>query len=197
MSKTIIVTGVPGTGKTTVCGFVEKLAKDAGVEVNVINYGTVMVGILQKSGRPVERDAMRRDSVETQRRLQRQVAEAVAEKIRSFNGLTVVDTHMSIKTPEGYFPGLSSNNLSLLKPEMLVLVEARPREISSRRMKDADRRRDSRSEESVMEELAFSRAIAGACAVLMSAPVKVVVNAEGKPEEAAKDILRALGVLRI
>ena len=34
----------------------------------------------------------------------------------------------------------------------------------------------------------------GACAVLMSIPVKVVVNAEGKPEEAARDILTALGV---
>jgi adenylate kinase len=29
----------------------------------------------------------------------------------------------------------------------------------------------------------------------MSAPVKVVVNSEGKPEEAAKDILRAMGVV--
>jgi adenylate kinase len=49
-------------------------------------------------------------------------------------------------------------------------------------------------EDSVKEELTFSRAIAGACAVFMSAPVKVVVNAEGKPQEAAESIIRALGV---
>jgi adenylate kinase len=194
MNKTIIVTGIPGTGKTTVCSFVEKFARNAGVQVNVINYGTIMMGILQRSGRPMERDRMRKDSVDVQRKLQRQVAEAVAKRIGGFNGLTVVDTHMSIKTPEGYFPGLSSNNLQLLKPEMLVLVEAQPSEISLRRMKDKGRKRDAGLEESISEELAFSRAIAGACAVLASAPVKVVLNAEGKPEEAAKDIVRALGV---
>jgi len=194
MNKTIIVTGIPGTGKTTVCSFIEKLAEKAGVEVSVINYGTVMMEILHKSGRPMERDAMRKDSVETQRKLQRQVAEAVAQRTRTFNGLTVIDTHMSIKTPEGYFPGLSCNNLQLLKPEMLVLVEAHPSEIFSRRMKDAGRKRDTSLEDSVKEELTFSRAIAGACAVFMSAPVKVVVNAEGKPQEAAESIIRALGV---
>jgi adenylate kinase len=196
MNKTIIVTGIPGTGKTTVCSFVEKLAEKAGVEVSVINYGTVMMEILQKSGRPMERDAMRKDTVEVQRKLQRQVAEEVAERTRTFKGLTVIDTHMSIKTPEGYFPGLSCNNLQLLKPEMLVLVEAHPKEISSRRMKDAGRKRDTSSEDTVKEELTFSRAIAGACAVLMSTPVKIVENAEGKPEEAAESIIKALGVIQ-
>jgi adenylate kinase len=44
----------------------------------------------------------------------------------------------------------------------------------------------------VKEELNFSRAIACACAVLISVPVNVVVNSEGKPEEAAKQILGAL-----
>ena len=197
MSRTIIVTGIPGTGKTTVCGFVEKLAKNAGVQVTVINYGTVMMSILQKSGRHMERDAMRRDSVDFQRSLQRQVAEVVTEKTRQLSGVTIIDTHMSIRTPEGYFPGLSTNNLDILKPDMLVLVEAQPSEISSRRMKDASRKRDVAVEASVKEELAFSRTIAGACAVFISVPVKVVMNTEGKPEEAAKEILRALDVMQL
>jgi adenylate kinase len=192
MNKTAIVTGIPGTGKTTVCGFVEKLGREAGVHINVVNYGTVMMGILQESGRSLERDGMRKDSVDVQRSLQKQVAEAIAEKARQTSGLTIIDTHMSIKTPEGYFPGLSSNNLSTLKPDLLVLVEAKPNEISSRRLKDKSRKRDPAMEESVTEELNFSRAMACACAVLMSVPVRVVVNSEGKPEEAAKQILGAL-----
>jgi adenylate kinase len=192
MNRTVIVTGIPGTGKTTVCNLVEKLAKNAGVEVNVLNYGTVMMGILQKHGITMERDAMRKDSVDTQRRLQREVAEAIADRMKQIKGTVIIDTHMSIKTPEGYFPGLSANNLHLLKPEMLVLVEAQPREISSRRMKDAGRKRDPAMEESVKEELQLSRLIAGACAVLTSAPVKIVANAEGKQEEAAKEILNTL-----
>jgi adenylate kinase len=192
MDRTAIVTGIPGTGKTTVCGFVEKLGREAGVRINVVNYGTVMMGILQESGRSLERDGMRKDSVDVQRSLQKQVAEAIAEKARQASGLTIIDTHMSIKTPEGYFPGLSSNNLSTLKPDLLVLVEAKPNEISSRRLKDNSRKRDPALEESVNEELNFSRAMACACAVLMSVPVRVVVNSEGKPEEAAKQILGAL-----
>jgi adenylate kinase len=192
MNRTAIVTGIPGTGKTTVCGFVEKLAQEAGVQVNVINYGTVMMAVLKETGRPIERDGMRKDRVDVQRSLQKRVAETVAEKAKHLSGLTIVDTHMSINTPEGYFPGLSNNNLSILKPDLLVLVEAKPSEISSRRLKDGSRKRDVALEESVKEELNFSRAMACACAVLISVPVKVVVNSEGKPEEAAKQILGAL-----
>ncbi|MGC9345737.1 MAG: AAA family ATPase, partial [Candidatus Bathyarchaeales archaeon] len=85
MNKTIVVTGIPGTGKTTVCNIVEKLAKKAGVEVNVINYGTVMVEKLQKYKSDLERDAMRKADLDFQRKLQREVAEAVSKKIRQLN----------------------------------------------------------------------------------------------------------------
>lgn len=195
MKRTVIVTGIPGTGKTTVCTLLEKLARNVGAEVNVINYGSVMMGILQEHGKAMDRDEMRKDSVGTQRKLQKKVAGIIADKTKRLKGITVIDTHMSIKTPEGYFPGLSSNNLQLLKPEMLVLVEAQPSEIFSRRMKDKGRKRDSAIEESVKEELLFSRLIAGGCAVLTGAAVKIVNNADGKQEDAAKQVLEALGVM--
>ncbi|MDI6846563.1 MAG: adenylate kinase [Candidatus Bathyarchaeia archaeon] len=195
MNKTIIVTGIPGTGKTTVCNVAEKLGKKAGVEVNVMNYGTVMVEILQKYEKGMERDAMRKTDINFQRKLQKEVAEAVSEKIRQLNGITIIDTHMSIKTIGGYLPGLPFHVLQLLKPEMFVLIEAKPSEISSRRMKDATRKRDEAVEEAVKQELLFSRLMAGACAVLTGAPVKIVINAEGKQKEAAKEILKALGVI--
>jgi adenylate kinase len=194
MDRTVIVTGIPGTGKTTVCNFVEKLARDLGVKTSVINYGTVMLEILRKQRITMERDSMRKDNVATQRRLQREVAETVAEKIRHLSGLKIIDTHMAIKTPGGYLPGLPSRNLELLKPELLVLVEAQPKEISLRRTKDANRKRDTALEDTVKEELLFSRLMAGACAVYTSVPVKIVINSEGRQEEAARDILKALGV---
>jgi len=194
MDKTVIVTGIPGTGKTTVCNLVEKLARGMGVEASVINYGTVMMEILRKHGITKDRDTMRKDSVATQRKLQREVAEAVAEKIKHLNGLKIIDTHMSIKTPEGYLPGLPSHNLDILRPDLLVLVEAQPREISFRRTKDANRKRDMAMEDTVKEELLVSRLMAGACAVYAGAAVKIVINSEGKQEEAAKDILSTSGV---
>jgi adenylate kinase len=192
MGRTIIVTGIPGTGKSTVCSFVEKLARNAGLEVCVVNYGTVMMDVLHKHDQAMERDTMRKDSVDTQHRLQREVAEEIVKKVGRLKGLTIIDTHMAIKTPEGYMPGLPYQNLQLLKPEMFVLVEAEPGEISSRRTMDASRKRDSAMESSVNEELLFSRVMAGACSVLTSAPVKIVINAEGKQEEAAREILSAV-----
>lgn len=194
MNKTIIVTGIPGTGKTTVCNVVAKLAKNTGLEVNIINYGTVMVEVLQKHEKAMERDTMRKTDVNFQRELQRESAGAVLERIRRLGGITIIDTHMSIKTLEGYLPGLPFHVLELLKPEMFVVVEAAPNEIFSRRMKDTTRKRDEAVEEAVEEELLFSRLMAGACAVLTGSPVKIVINAEGKQEEAATEILNAMRV---
>jgi adenylate kinase len=63
MNRTAIVTGVSWSGKTTVCSRGEKLAKNAGIQVNVINYGTVMMELPHKDGRKIERNNMRKFSV--------------------------------------------------------------------------------------------------------------------------------------
>lgn len=157
MNKTVIVTGIPGTGKTTVCNLVEKLAKEARVKVHVLNYGTVTVETLQKHGKTIERDALRKGDLGFQRKLQKEVAEAISERIKHLNGIAIIDTHMAIRTPGGYMPGMPSHVMELLKPELFVLVEAKPSEISFRRMKDASRKRDGAVEEAVKEELLFSR----------------------------------------
>ena len=195
MNKTIIVTGIPGTGKTTVCSLVEKLARRAGVKVNLLNYGTVTLETLKKYGKNMERDAMRKSDVDFQRKLQKEVAEVISQKLKLSDSMTIIDTHMAIKTSGGYMPGLPSHVLQLLKPEMLVLVEAKPNEISARRIKDDSRKRDATVDEAVSEELMVSRLMAGACSVLTGAPIKIAVNSEGKAEEAARDILKACEVV--
>jgi adenylate kinase len=193
VNKTIIVTGIPGTGKTVVCDFVQRLAKKVGVEVNVINYGTVMTEILRKHQKEMERDAMRKANIDFQRKLQAETAQVILEKLERLNGVRIIDTHMSVSTPVGFLPGLPYHVLQILKPEMFILIEARPDEISSRRIKDANRKRDEALEEAVKEELLFSRLMAGACAVLTGAPIKTVINAEGKQEDAAREILGMIG----
>ncbi len=195
MKGTVIVTGIPGTGKTTVCNLVEKFAREAGVKVNLLNYGTVTLEVLSERGDTIERDAMREWNLDSQRQLQREVAEVISNRIKQTEGLTIIDTHMAIKTSGGYMPGMPSHVMQLLSPELFVLVEAKPSEISARRMKDSSRRRDDATEEAVKEELSFSRFMGGACAVLAGAPVKTVINSEGKAEEAAREILKTLGVL--
>jgi adenylate kinase len=194
MKGTVVVTGIPGTGKSTVCSLVQKFAGEAGVKINLLNYGTITLEILRKRGNSTERDAMRKSDLSVQRQVQKEVAQVISNRIKQAEELTLIDTHMAIKTSGGYMPGMPSHVMQLLGPKLFVLVEAKPAEISSRRMKDSTRKRDDATEEAVQEELQFSRSMGSACAVITGAPVKVVMNSEGKAEEAAREILRTLGV---
>jgi len=193
LGKVIVVTGIPGTGKTTVCNELAKLARQIGREVEVINYGTVMVELSHKSGKSLHRDELRKSGLTLQRNLQAEAAKIISKKATEVEGEVIVDTHMSIKTVSGYFAGLPSYVLQLLNPDMLILVEAEPHEVLSRRLKDITRKRDKALEGEIEEEILFSRLIAAACAVLTGASVKIVKNPAGKQAEAAKEVLKLLG----
>ena len=191
----VVVTGIPGSGKSTVCRKLELLAKERGINVKVVNYGDVMMEIREQlSIKSIEtRDDIRKTNIETQRRLQSLAAKRIADMIKETKGYLIVDTHMSILTEDGYLAGLPSHVLEELRPEIFVLIEASPEEILKRRLKDKSRRRDvERREGGVMEELQFSRFMAAACAVFSGAAVKTVMNPPGAPEKAAEEILNLL-----
>lgn len=57
MNRTVIVAGISGTGKTTVCSHVEKIENDVGEKVNVTSLGTVMVEFLEKNGKSMSSGA--------------------------------------------------------------------------------------------------------------------------------------------
>ncbi|KPV62632.1 MAG: Adenylate kinase [Candidatus Bathyarchaeota archaeon BA2] len=193
MGRVIVITGIPGTGKTTVCNELAKLAEQIGRKVEVINYGTVMVELSHKSGKSLHRDKLRKSGLTLQRNLQAEAAKIISKKAAEIEGDIIVDTHMSIKTVGGYLAGLPSHVLQLLNPDMFVLVEAEPREVLSRRLKDVTRKRDKALEGGIAEEILFSRLMAAACAVLTGASVKTVKNPAGKQVEAAEEVLKSLG----
>ena len=194
MGRVIVVTGIPGTGKTTVCNELVKLAKQIGRKVEVINYGTIMVELSRKSGKSLHRDELRKSGLSLQRDLQAEAAKIISKKATEAEaeGDFIVDTHMLIKTVDGYLAGLPSHVLQLLNPEMFILVEAEPSEILSRRLKDVTRKRDKALEGEIAEEIFFSRLMAAACAVLTGASVKTVKNPAGKQVLAAEEVLKLL-----
>jgi adenylate kinase len=192
LGRVIVVTGIPGTGKTTVCNELAKLAKQIGRKVEVINYGTVMVELSHKSGKSLHRDELRKSGLSLQRNLQAEAARIISTKAAEVEGDLIVDTHMSIKTAGGYWAGLPAHVLQLLNPDMFILVEAEPHEVLSRRLKDVTRKRDKVLESEVEEEILFSRLMAAACAVLTGASVKTVKNPAGKHVEAAEEALKLL-----
>ena len=173
----VVVTGIPGVGKTTV---MKKAAE--GIDIQFVTFGTVMVDIAKEMGLVKDRDEMRKLTVEQQKELQIKTAEKVAKMEN-----VIVDTHCTIKTPKGYMPGLPEWVLKKLKPTAIVVVEADPEEIYNRRSKDKSRARDPDSKEKIAEHQQMNRAAAMACATLTGATVKIVFNHDNAIESAVKE----------
>jgi adenylate kinase len=192
LGRVIVVTGIPGTGKTTVCNEALKLAEQTRKRIQAVNYGSIMVELSRKRGNSLHRDELRRSGLTFQRNLQVEAAKIISKKTGEVDGDLIVDTHMSIKTANGYLAGLPFHVLQLLNPDIFVLVEAEPHEVLSRRFRDRTRKRDKVLEDEIMEEILFSRLMAVACAVLTGASVKIIKNPDGKQSEAAEDVLKLL-----
>jgi adenylate kinase len=173
----IVVTGIPGVGKTTV---MQKAAE--GMDIQFVTFGTIMIDIAKKLGLVKDRDEMRKLSLDQQKELQIKTAEKVG---RMKN--VILDTHCTVKTPKGYMPGLPEWVLKKLKPSAIVIVEADPQEIYNRRAKDATRSRDPDSVEKIAEHQMMNRAAAMSYATLTGATVKIVFNHDDALDAAVKE----------
>ncbi len=182
MGLRIVIVGVPGVGKSTV---VQKAVQSIpGSSVTV--FGTEMFDAARKLGWVSNRDEMRKLRVERQRRLQT----IAAAKITKTTGRKVifVDTHLFIRTPEGFWPGLPLAVIQALKPTHLLLIEADAPEVLRRRKGDTTRYRDEVTEEEVLAELSLARTFLGAASLVSGAPIMFIRNGEGKADEAAQKI---------
>lgn len=188
-SKKVVMVGIAGVGKTTLVAKIVELLNGRKKSVSVHSFGTVMFEEARKMGIS-DRDELRKLSVAQQRELQTKAA----KKISGFNdNVVIIDTHAFISTKEGFYPGLPYRVLEELKPENFISVSARPEEIYNRRMKDTTRNRDLVSIDSIKKELAVQDAMLSSCAVLTGSPMKSILNTEGKVEEAAEEVISAIG----
>lgn len=156
-----IVTGVPGTGKSTI---LEKF-KELNPGAKVVSYGDEMVNVAMKmkgamsqikclykkeaedKGLPKFRkldDAQLRKVVRSKlsqldSNVQSRIGLTAAKNIARFaeQHVTLVDTHAMIKGPGGtLIPGIPSKVLEVLKPKTIVEVTSDPSEIVRRRQGD-------------------------------------------------------------
>ena len=172
----IVVTGIPGVGKTTVM----KNAAE-GMDIKFVTFGTVMSEIAIETGLVQNRDEMRKLTLEQQKDLQIKSAEKIASM-----GNVILDTHCTIKTPKGYLPGLPEWVIKKLKPTAIVVVEADPEEIYNRRAGDKTRNRDPDTKEQIDEHQMINRAAAMAYATLSGSTVKIVFNHDNAIDEAVR-----------
>lgn len=166
----IIALGVPGAGKTTVL-------KSLKGDYKVVNYGDLMLEIEKKEFGIKDRDDMRKLPIEKQKLAQKLVAEALAK----MHGKIILDTHCSVSTPSGYYPGLPFEFLKLWKVETLVYVTADVEELKARRQNDPTRIRDV---DDIALHDSLNRSYLAAYSAFTGAPAVVISNRNGKLEEA-------------
>ncbi len=180
--------GIPGVGKTTVISRAAELLNEKR-RTTVVVFGTLMFEEAKAKLGLAHRDEMRRMPVEEQRRLQEMAAQHIAEMEEE---IVLVDTHLFINTAEGYYPGLPMRLLNIMKPTNIVMVAADPQEISVRRTSDQTRQRDIISADDIQKELDISRVMVASCSILTGAPFAIIMNNDGRIDEAAANIAKVL-----
>ncbi len=178
MGLRIVIVGVPCVGKSTVVEGARKAVESSSVQV----FGTAMFEEAVKRKWVKHRDEMRKLPVERQTKLQEAAAASIS---RSRGKVLFIDTHLFIRTPEGFWPGLPLRVIQPMKPTHLILVEASPSEVLAHRKNDTTRYRDEITEEQVAEELALARSFLTSASLVSGAPMMFVRNSEGQPEKAA------------
>ena len=181
--KVVVVSGVPGVGKTTVVTDAIRMVEDRR-NVSLITYGSVMFEIAQKKRLVENRDELRQLPVKKQREVQKLAGERIAAMSKT--QIVIVDTHTLIQTTDGGFLiGLPKWVAEAIRPASIVLVEADPENIASRRAKDSTRTRDEQMVENIAAHQLLCRSAAVAVGTLTGATVMILKNIEGKAEEAA------------
>src|SRR5512136_1134677 len=186
--KKVIITGVPGVGKTTVVNEALKKLEAEGVRYQSINFGTFMFEVAKTENIVQDRDQMRTLDRAVQKQLQQRAGQAIAK----IAGNVLIDTHASVKTPKGYLAGLPEWVLREIMPDCIVLVETDDDQILMRRLSDDTRSRDKEGARAIAEHQQFNRSIAAAYAMLTGCTVKIVTNADFLLERAALDMAAIL-----
>ncbi len=189
-SKKVVIVGIPGVGKTSLVTKIAELIKQKNKTVSVHSYGTIMFEEAKKMGIK-NRDELRTLPIEKQKELQKIAAETISDLS---DDVIFIDTHAFISTKAGFYPGLPNYVIQIIQPTNFIAISASPDEIHNRRMKDGTRERDPISIEDIKKELAVQDAMLSSCSVFSGSPMKVIFNHEGKIEEAAVNVIDAIGL---
>ena len=186
--KKVIIVGIPGVGKSTIISNATEILQNIGTTIRTVVFGTVMFEEAKKLGIN-DRDQLRKLSIEVQQKLQAMTADYIS----SLNELVVVvDTHLFITTPSGYYPGLPMNLILKINPDRLILVIADSEEILRRRKKDNTRARDTITDEEIKWDLDISLSMISCLSILTGAPFEIIYNHDNKIDSATSLMVELL-----
>lgn len=188
-SKKIVIVGIPGVGKTTVVTKVFDILNTKNKSISVVSFGNLMFEEALQYGIK-DRDDLRKLSISQQQDLQKKAAERIA---KLNDNVIIIDTHAFITTQAGFYPGLPDYVIKIIQPSNFISISARPEVIFNRRKQDETRHREVVSIDLIKKELAVQDAMLSSCSVLSGSPLKTILNDEGKVEEAAMNVIKAIG----
>ena len=187
-NKRVIIVGIPGVGKSSVISLAIEQLKQKGKKATIAVFGTVMLEEAHKMG-VKNRDELRKMSLGKQRDLQEKAAKRISEIEDS---IVIIDTHLFIKTIEGYYPGLPMHLLDVIKPTHFVMVLAEAGEIVNRRNSDKSRDRDIVAVEDIQDELDILRVMIASSSILTGSPFIAIVNNDNEIEQAVSSMVKVL-----
>jgi adenylate kinase len=186
--KKVVIVGIPGVGKSTIISNATEILQNIGTTIRTVVFGTVMFEEAKKLGIN-DRDQLRKLSIEVQQKLQAMTADYISSLNES---VVVVDTHLFIKTPSGYYPGLPMNLILKINPDRLILVTADSEEILRRRKKDNTRTRDTITDEEIKRDVDVSLSMISCLSILIGAPFEIIYNHDNMIDSATSLMVELL-----
>lgn len=164
----IIVVSVPGGGKSTILNYVKKKLPKA----RIVTTGDIYFQMARKKFGIKDRDDLRKKLTLPQHMY---VQKKVAEKVSKIKAkILFINTHITVKTPFGYYPATTETTMKVMKPDSIILLEFRPEDILARRLADKTRKRDIESLEAIEEHQIINRNSALDIASDTECPVKII-----------------------
>lgn len=169
MAALFLVFGTSGSGKTTVLAKVKK-AKPIGI-------GTALHEAYEKKFKGLDRDALRFKELETYGFMSA-IRSRVLRNLTKGAGRVMLDTHACVKAGDGYIPGLSLHDCTLLRgsAKAIIYIDAKTEDIIARRRSDKSRRRGNESAEELDMLRSIGMSLSMAYALHLQVPVYVVQN---------------------
>lgn len=186
--KTAIIVGVPGVGKSTIISNATETLQNIGTTVCTVVFGSVMFDEAKKLGIN-DRDQLRKLSIDVQQKLQTMVANHISNLKES---IVIVDTHLFIKTPSGYYPGLPMNLILKINPDILILITANSEEILRRRKNDNTRSRDIITDKEIKRDIDVSLSMISSLSILTGAPFEIIYNHDNMIDSAKSLVVELL-----
>ncbi len=186
MGRLFLVFGTPGAGKSALMKGV-KSAK-------TISIGTEMLNAYSKKSGLKDRDLLRKSGLTSYSETV-QIRVRALKKIVAAKQTIALDTHASVKSGDGYIPGLSFKDFEVLKGKVkaIIYVDANTNEILRRRQADTTRKREPDSAEELNKHRSINLMFSTLYSLYLEAPIYIVENNDRQLASAQKhveDIIR-------